>query len=294
MTNIIQKLIFAFFLVIFSYPAIGATTLLVQDSPNKYQLPRNFRVIQKQGENIPLTGIEKLHLMGSGQFSEANLRYILAHYPKPDYIFDLRQESHGFVNGIAVSWFGNYNWANLDKSEKENQQMENQLLAQIKGKKEITIHEVTRKNKGIIEETSPITVNVQSVYNEQQLVEQNHIKYVRIRVSDHRAPSHEAVLNFVNIMRTIPGDARLYFHCKAGRGRTTTFMAMVDIMRNAKEVSFADIVARQHLMGGINLTKKQTKKVAVIVKEAQIRLEFLEKFYAYCRSNRDQFRTLPF
>lgn len=39
------------------------------------------------------------------------------------------------------------------------------------------------------------------------------------------------------------------FHCEAGEGRTTAYMAMYDMMKNP-DVSLKDILYRQHLLGG--------------------------------------------
>ena len=48
------------------------------------------------------------------------------------------------------------------------------------------------------------------------------------------------------------GKSWLHFHCLAGYGRTATFMAIYDMMKNP-DVGLSDIVYRQSMTGGENL-----------------------------------------
>jgi hypothetical protein len=60
---------------------------------------------------------------------------------------------------------------------------------------------------------------------------------------------------------------------------------MADMLRNAKNVSFEDIIHRQHILGGINLAKKKSKKPDILKEKAQSRLTFLGEFYEYAKAN---------
>jgi hypothetical protein len=46
----------------------------------------------------------------------------------------------------------------------------------------------------------------------------------------------------------LPENAWAHFHCEAGLGRTTTFMVLYDMLRNANRVSLEDIVQRQKIL----------------------------------------------
>ena len=86
---------------------------------------RNFRttndpLVSKNGETPPSTaGLASLHASGSSEFTVAGLKTMLGKTTGPVTVFDLRQEDHGFVNGMPVSWFASNNWANVGKSQPE-------------------------------------------------------------------------------------------------------------------------------------------------------------------------------
>ena len=78
---------------------------LVFDGKLNANSPKRFRILDSRG----------LKAIASGQFSEAQLIELKAQLKAPIIIVDLRQESHGFVNGYPVSWYGPKNQANMRK-----------------------------------------------------------------------------------------------------------------------------------------------------------------------------------
>ena len=79
----------------------------------------------------------------------------------------------------------------------------------------------------------------------------------------------------------------LHFHCRGGKGRSTTFMVLYDILRNGKHVSLDDIVKRQQLLGGSILLEISEKKAAEWKRDAAIeRKRFIEQFYEYATSDK--------
>ena len=109
--------------------------LLILEKPNEARLPRNFRSYReryKLGDIPPSlhSELDLLTISGSAQFSENQLKALLSHIPAPFpiYIIDLRQESHGFLNGNAVSWYIPRNWINIGKKLDEIEYAENQKL----------------------------------------------------------------------------------------------------------------------------------------------------------------------
>lgn len=66
-------------------------------------------------------GLDRLRISGSAQPSGMAIPTLARHLKHlasggPVFLIDLRQESHGFFNGNAVSWYGNRNWANRNKT----------------------------------------------------------------------------------------------------------------------------------------------------------------------------------
>lgn len=267
--------------------------LLVLDSLNKAQLPMNFRASSKlfaTETTVSKQGLAELQVMGSSQFSEKELKTIMEKINAPILIMDLRQESHGFVDGNAISWYAPRDWGNLDKTPEQVERNQQQRLNKLKQHREITLNQITDKNnEGQIVKTVPLKIKIQNVMSEQTLAEFNHVQYKRLYVTDGWAPDSEQVDQFIKTVRTLPSNTWVYFHCRAGKGRTTTFMAMYDMLRNAKQISFSDIMQRQALLGGKELVKlppQSSYKFSLAVK----RVEFLAKFYDYCLNNHNDYR----
>ncbi|WP_333861369.1 fused DSP-PTPase phosphatase/NAD kinase-like protein [Clostridium sp.] len=250
------------------------------DSKKEDEMPKRFRKTTdtiKEDDDLPnLTGFSSLNESGSAQFTTKNIGLMKkAIDTMPIFIVDLREESHGFINHFAVSWLGEdgKNKGNKGLSKEEVLKNESKRLNSIKLNKPITI-----KNKEII------PTEVQS---EKELVEKNKMFYVRIPVTDNERPSDEMVDYFIKLVKKLPKDSWVHFHCKAGIGRTTTFMVMYDIMKNAKQVNLEDIMERQVLIGGKNLLKPSYKPGS----HSSERSEFIKNFYEYAKENKDGFNT---
>ena len=109
------------------------------------------------------------------------------------------------------------------------------------------------------------------------------VTYIRLPVSDHQRPSDEIVDQFLAFVLGMPKEYWFHFHCKAGRGRTTTFMVLYDIIKNGREVSLEEILARQEKMGGCDLTDTEKERGAnERIFFARERLKMVEDFYLYC------------
>src|SRR4029450_7810396 len=91
--------------------------------------PRNVRTTDdplkaSDGKTPSTTGLIDLHASGSGEFTADNLRLLLTRMHGPVTIFDLRQETHIFVNGLPASWYATRDWANVDRSQTEIEKAE--------------------------------------------------------------------------------------------------------------------------------------------------------------------------
>ena len=266
---------FLFTFILFTYsPNAMSDVHIVEDSKNTKTLPKNFRKTSDLSsiENISylnLAGLHDLNISGSSQFTEFNLPLIKESINNNFNIIDidLREESHGFINGIAISFANSDNNANKGLTYNEIINKENEDLASIKLNESLTFY---NKNKEIIPE---------KVQNELDLTKDNNISYLRIPVTDGGLPNEDMVNSFIAFVNKQPENTWLHFHCKAGVGRTTTFMIMYDIMKNCNNVSLDDIIKRQVLLA--NLSKKTSQDFFM-----ERRYTFLNDFYTKCKNDK--------
>ena len=250
--------------------------LLILNMENQAAFPRNFRLstFPMKEETTPLPssqGLVELRASASGQFSEKSFAKMLEVIPeKKILMFDLRQESHGYVDGIAVSWYGKRDWGNVGKSLKEIIFDEEQKLECLRKEQSLVIHDAM----------NPFVVNANSIFNENELASKYEIQYVRLPVTDHVKPDDEMVDRFLKLIENDCQESWIHFHCSAGRGRATTFMCLYDILKNGKDVSFHDILMRQSLIGGKCLLKFPSP-TAWKYGFAVERTEFLKEFYQF-------------
>ena len=273
-------------------------TLWRLDNEDRSVLPRNFRTVRSAFRPVPARyapemdtayvptrkGLDGLRISGSSQFSEKQLTEVIRQLRPltqgPVYIVDLRQESHGFVNGLPVSWYGERNWANRGETHRAVLADERQRLDALRGKV-VTITRLGKKEKD-----RSFSVRADTVLTEQELTARQGLLYARFTNTDHVWPAAEELDSFLRFVRSLPADAWLHFHCEAGEGRTTAYMTMYDMLRNP-DVPYKDIVYRQCLIGGVYTPylgkgKKSWRRPYYAEKKKMLRL-----FYQYVQENRD-------
>src|SRR5437762_12284132 len=87
-------------------------------------LPRNFRTTndslkENKGETPSTTGLSDLRASGSGEVTPESLKLVLTRTRGPVTVFDLRQETHVFVNDMPVSWYASHDWANIGRRQED-------------------------------------------------------------------------------------------------------------------------------------------------------------------------------
>jgi len=265
-------------------PEPGVSILKV-DRDNVLQLPKDFRTGNdafkqsiKEGEMPTRLGMDTLNLSGSSFFSQLEFAKMLTKLPVDRLVvLDLRLEPHGYLDGMGVSWYSAYKRANWGKSSDELDIIESNLLSStLSGPVEVAQLD---SEKSI---TSTTELNVRNALTEGELAALFGVKYFHIHVADYTKPTDENVDEFLNFYKTLPENAWLHVHCEAGEGRTTVFMSMVDMLHNAKQVSYDDIMSRQWLIGGqdirISTSSDPLKKVGYAERAA-----FTKHFYEYVR-----------
>src|SRR5437762_5644985 len=237
-------------------PDDANSPVLISDIDPKLakSLPRNFRTTDNplksnEGDQLPASnGLADLHASGSGEFTTDNLKFVLAQAHGPVTVFDLRQETHIFVNGLPISWFATNDWANVGRTRSEIEADESARVQSLKPGSEIAVRPGEAIKKADTASGTPQAVILEQASTERELVEANRAAYVRLTVTDHARPLDDEVDRFIRAIRALPENGWAHFHCEAGRGRTTTFMVLYDMLRNATRVSLEDIeIGRAHV-----------------------------------------------
>ena len=172
---------------------------LIENAPNNNTLPDHFRLSNDykskiKDKSINLKGLDKLNISGSGQFSDSGLSLIKDAIKNKFYIIDidLRQESHGFVNGIAISWEAEKNDANKGLNLPEVIAVENKLLSSIKIGEPLTF---SNKKETVIPKL---------VQTEEQVAKSKDIGYIRIPVTDGGFPTDDMIEYFIDFVPNQP------------------------------------------------------------------------------------------
>jgi hypothetical protein len=133
--------------VIAQVPNYNGVHLILDAFKNNDTLPKNFRKttdlkVIKNSKDVILNGLDKLNISGSDQFSGNNLKLLLDTIDTslPITVIDLREESHGFINGYAVSWANSKNNANLGLNREQVLLDETDKLKSIKLNEPITFY----------------------------------------------------------------------------------------------------------------------------------------------------------
>ena len=248
-------------------------TSLISSKPLCFTSNKNESIItidstSSVGLPMRLRDIPTLNISGSAQFTKDQLLNLKNSINKDNIcIVDLRQESHGMINDLAISFLNPYKDLNNGFTTEQTIKAENSLLNKIKIGNTIQLY----KHTGIF--IKDITVDF--ISNESQLVTEADMQYKRFAVKDNSAPTPDIVDEFVEFIKNKPDDIHLHFHCAAGKGRTTSFMVMYQAMKNNSNLTLEQLLSYQYNIGGVNLH------------DNNILYNFLEDFCIYVQKNKD-------
>ena len=233
-------------------------------------------------------GLATLYMSGSLEYTETQFHAMADRIREvmpagtEVWIFDLRQESHGFVDcetekdgktvayrGISMYWNANGNKANAGKNLEEVTKDEKTRFDAIVGKQVDVQGRLTPSTprssstplpSGITPTPRPsfnpsayrmptTSVRVTGWKTEKELVESEGFHYVRLAITDQTFPLEPEVDQFIDIVRRLDKNkVWMHFHCMAGIGRTGIYMCLYDMMKNP-DVPYEDILARQTMLG---------------------------------------------
>lgn len=172
---------------------------------------------------------DDLRVSGSATLSRDSLKTVYRRIPLKGtslLVIDLRQESHGIVNGNPVSWVSDKNWGNAQLINEEIIRREKRQLGDLKIGERIG------------------RTQIRSLETEESMVRTMGYQYLRLTVGDYLRPTDVEVDRFVGAVRDLPELSWVHVHCRSGKGRTTLFMTMYDMLVNAKYMTFENILER--------------------------------------------------
>lgn len=269
---------------------------LIVEARNDGSLPNRFRrtpvtteEVQGLPEHLNRYGFAELLMSGSAQFSHLGLQSMVQAIGRRSIIIvDLRQESHGFVDGHAVNWLGQHNGGNKGLTNEQVLQDERTRLDGLLREETVAFDQVEGKS---VDLEGPVA-HREAVFSEEELVRAEGLGYVRFFVTDHHRPSDHEVDRFQTFLVTLPEGTWLHFHCRGGLGRTTTFMLLHDMLRNAPYASFDELLERHTATGGRDMYRLDPPDSPKYLPAVE-RLAFIRDFYAYCLDQHDKPRRTP-
>lgn len=225
--------------------------------------------------------IARTNTSGSGQFTGPEFKYLLENVANLNkdhsnnitdfYLIDLRKESHGFINDYPVMFRATRN--NINGYIEEEQILSHEesvfnLLEENCDHAIVGIASVTKKFNGGVKDADFVLLSHPIIETEKELVErisnelteqlEFKVHYKRFPVQDYNRPSDKQVDEFITFFRTTSPTSWKHMHCSAGKGRTTTFEVMNDLLTNASEYAARESLAEKifHNIDSMSCTNK--------------------------------------
>jgi len=151
------------------------------------------------------------------------------------HLVDLREENHAFFNWRAVSWFADRDWANVWQLPAWIEEDEGRLIERAASVPTTYVFSYREETDGRITPTGYDGITVASAASERTVAEQPGwlscpVSYHRLPVADH-CPPFTVQVAFLDLLKQIDlGKDWVHFHCHGGDGRTTTFLALFDMV----------------------------------------------------------------
>jgi hypothetical protein len=166
------------------------------------------------------------------------------------HLVDLRQETHGFYNGEAVSLYADKDWANVWRSPAWIAEDERRLV-DVGATANVRMFSYTKDAEERIIPTGITELTVTDAATEETIARRMPfpVVYHRLPTTDH-CPPFEMLEPFIAFCNQIDlAKDWVHFHCHGGDGRTTTFLALYDMafwFRNWKTDRFPTLEQFAH------------------------------------------------
>lgn len=246
------------------------------DSPHQHS-PVYQEPVDESTPKLNLTGYQDTKMSGSSQFCLGQIDWMRERWKGDDVmVVELRMEAHGFIDDQAIGFFCPKNW---DLYHSDTSGLKEREEKDLKGLSAVGKANIFTKISGTEVIVDEQEVKFSTTVTEEQALRDRNIKYARLYVPDHRRPRDSEVQQFLDLHDP---TIWFHFHCKGGRGRTTTAMIMRDMLINP-HVPSADIIERNNVYGSIDITNLDRLRGTFKEGPAKERLEFILMFHTFAK-----------
>ncbi|HEV3033924.1 MAG TPA: hypothetical protein VGX72_03955 [Solirubrobacteraceae bacterium] len=170
------------------------------------------------------------------------LEVVARYHPTNIFLVGLREETHGFLEGRAVSWYADNDFANVGQPLRWIMADEACRLALVQQQPSTRVfaietdsadnREQDRKKPTCYQDIAVAKAETEEMVSRGLGAEVGcPVTYVRIPVTDHCAPTQAALEQLrKDVWGKVSSNSWVHFHCHGGDGRTTTFLALYDML----------------------------------------------------------------
>lgn len=216
----------------------------------------NFRTTQdpiSSTQYVNLIGLRDLHASGSAPMRFSDLKKRLSHIPGPKIIVDGMAEFHGYIKGIPTTFFAYQ-------------------------RKSPNVKHILRR----LIFTGTTSVRPDLVIPEAEEAKKYGFDYIKLTIGSKFIASDENIDEIIDFFENLPSNSWLHFHCAQGKGRTSILLMLLDIVKNAPQVSLEHLAKRHRILGSENLMTTDVRKNGTYTKkQLEERMEFLTKVYSF-------------
>ncbi|CAO5674711.1 MAG: hypothetical protein HEEMFOPI_00108 [Holosporales bacterium] len=270
---------------------------------NKSHLPKRYRtskddLVKKLSpkEEADIKTYKDINMSGSSQFTmeewehvQLNLEERFKVKKENIYDVDLREEPHLFLNRRSVAIAPDHHHVDSKKFHgfigipaDKMEIFEEDLTKYLVSLKGMDVYKVLNKeDPNHKKRYKRVPVVIEDVMTEKAFIEKSGSHYVRFSVTDHMRPTDELIDEFLKFYDNLPEDVWLHFHCRGGVGRTSSFILMVDILKNGKKLTLDQLIERSNDFGGSTKLFDIKELPVTKFKDGLVRRDFLVDFYKY-------------
>jgi hypothetical protein len=231
-------------------------TFLLYVSFDAFYGGNNFRTLQDKissTESVDLTGLREIQASGGNAPRFADVQQRLSPIKMQKIIVDVKCEPHGYVYEIPTTFLGY-------------------------GQPKPGYRHYVRR----LFWTGTIHERPELVISESIEAKKYGFAYKAVNIGSKFSATDNSIDDIVNFFDTLPKDVWLHIHCTNGKGRTSTLLVMLDMMKNAPRVKLADIIKRHHLLGSVDLLNTTIwKKGTYLPEQLVARKKFIINFYDF-------------